>query len=102
MMKEFSMIQEQEITLETYPVRLRSRGQITLPQSVRERLDVSDGDFLLLVEVGDLFFITPKPLQVPRLADKIADLIDDSGVSLADLLQGLAEERASIWQERNS
>ncbi|MDQ3250050.1 MAG: AbrB/MazE/SpoVT family DNA-binding domain-containing protein [Chloroflexota bacterium] len=95
------MIKEPEIAVETYPVRLRSRGQITLPQTVRERLDVSDGDFLLLVEVGDLFFITPKPLQVPRLADKIADLLDESGVSLADLLQGLEEERAAIWKERN-
>lgn len=86
--------------VQTYPIRLRSRGQITLPQIVRDRLDVTDGDVLTLVEVGDLLFLSLRPLQVPRLADKLADLLDESGLTLADLLQGLQAERIALMHER--
>jgi len=94
-------MEEQNIVVQTYPVRLRSRGQITVPQAIRERLEVNDGDFLVLVEIGDLIFLAPKSLQVPRLADKLADMMDEAGITLADLLLGLEEERAAIWKERN-
>jgi len=92
---------QQETVMQTYPVRLRERGQITLPQPVRDRLDVADGGFLTLVEIGDLLFLSPRPLQVPRLADKLADLLEESELTLADLLQGLQQERIAITQERN-
>jgi bifunctional DNA-binding transcriptional regulator/antitoxin component of YhaV-PrlF toxin-antitoxin module len=88
-------------TIETYPVRLRNRGQITLPQPLREQLALDDGDFLVLVKLEDLVFLSPKPLQAPRLADKLADMLDESGTTLADLLQDLEQQRTAIWQERN-
>ena len=44
--------------------------------------------------------LIPRQPQVPRLADKIAGLMEEEGVSLADLLQGLKEEREAIWRER--
>jgi antitoxin PrlF len=94
-------MEDQDVVVQTYPVRLRSRGQITVPQAIRERLAVNDGDFLVLVEIGDLVFFAPKPLQVPRLADKLANMMDEAGITLADLLQGLEEERIAIWKERN-
>ncbi|MGD9100171.1 MAG: AbrB/MazE/SpoVT family DNA-binding domain-containing protein [Anaerolineae bacterium] len=86
--------------MRTYPVRLRGRGQITVPQTVRDDLDVSEGDILTLFQVGDVILLTPKQPQVPRLADKIADLMEAEDVSLADLLAGLEEEREAMWRER--
>ena len=92
---------EQDITLQTYPVRLRGGGQITIPQAIRERLAFNDGDFLVMVEVDGMVFLAPKPLQAPRLADRLADMMDEAGATLADLLQGIEGERIAIWQERN-
>lgn len=43
-----------------------------------------------------------KYLVTPRLAQEFTALMDEAGVTLADLLQGLEEERALIWQERTS
>jgi len=34
------------------------------------------------------------------LADRIVELMEQDGVTLADLLLGLEEERASVYQER--
>lgn len=94
------LVESQESLSQSYPVRLCSRGQITIPQGIRERLDVGDGDFLVLVEIGDLICLTPKPLQTPRLADKLVNLMDEAGITLADLLQGVNEERFAIEHAR--
>ena len=86
--------------VQTFPVRLRSKGQITLPQAVRDHWDVADGDALTLLEVGDVVLLSRKEPEMPRLADKMLALMAEQGVSLADLLEGLEEERRSIRLER--
>jgi len=88
------------INVKTFPIRLRDRGQITVPQAVRESLAVADGDVLTLLQVGDVVLLTPKQPQVPQLADKIVAIMEKEEVSLADLLLGLAEEREAIQRER--
>lgn len=87
-------------TSEVYDVRLRQRGQITMPREVRDRLNVNEGDTLTLVQVGSVLILTPKRSVVPVLADRIVELMEKDGVTLADLLLGLEEERAAIYQER--
>lgn len=89
-----------EVVAQTYPVRLRSRGQITIPQIVRDDLDVGEGDFLTLVKVGDILLLLPKQPEAIELTRKFTQLMNEAGVTLADLLQGLEEERAAIWEER--
>lgn len=87
-------------TSEVYDVRLRQRGQITVPREVRDRLNMNEGDTLTLVQVGSALILTPKRPVVPLLADRIVELMEKDGVTLADLLLGLEEERAAIYQER--
>lgn len=86
--------------VQTFPVRLRPKGQITIPQAVRDHWQVADGDALTLIEVGDFVLLSRKEPEVPRLADKIVALMAEQGVSLADLLEGLEEERRAIRAER--
>lgn len=95
------LLETQLLPVQTYPARLRGRGQITIPQQIRDRLAIDEGDFLAWVEIGDMIFLTTKPLQVPKLADKLADMLDTSGLTLADLLLGLTEQRQAMWQERS-
>jgi AbrB family looped-hinge helix DNA binding protein len=82
-----------DVNIKTYSVRLRNQGQITMPKAVRESLAIADGDILALLQIGDLILLIPKQLRVPQLADKIATLMEQEGVSLNDLLSSLAEER---------
>jgi AbrB family looped-hinge helix DNA binding protein len=86
--------------LKTYDIRLRQRGQITVPREVRDRLSIDEGDTLTLVQVGSTLLLTPKRPVVPLLADRIVELMEEKGVTLADLLIGLEEERAAIYEER--
>lgn len=97
-----TVMQTQEFSLETYPARLRERGQITVPPAVRRSLAANDGDFLVWVRLGDMILLAPKEPKTLRLTEKFSELMDDAGVSLADLLQGLEEERVTLWEERNA
>lgn len=80
----------------TYSLRVRDRGQITLPKAVREQLNANE---LTLVQVGDVFVLSAKQPQVPQLAEQFAQEMQAQNVSLADLLVGLAEERATYKAE---
>ncbi|MBF2014757.1 MAG: AbrB/MazE/SpoVT family DNA-binding domain-containing protein [Rivularia sp. T60_A2020_040] len=92
----------ENINLETktFPVRLEKEGVISIPQAMQDNLSLSEGDMLTFVQIGDLVLLTLKKLQVPQLADKIAALRQDAGLSIEDLLEGLEQEREAIWLEQ--
>ena len=91
-----------EYKIKQTTVRLRERGQITIPQAVRDKwaTEANDPDVLTLIEIGDALFLSPKKLLLPELSKQFSALMDEEGISLADLLEGLAEERQAIYQEK--
>ncbi|WP_290883033.1 AbrB/MazE/SpoVT family DNA-binding domain-containing protein [Fischerella sp.] len=88
------------VEMRAFPIRLQKEGQIIIPQAVQDYLSLTEGDTLILLQIGDLVLLTPKQPQVPQLADKIATLMENVGLDLSDLLEGLEIEREAIWQER--
>ncbi len=84
----------------TYTVRIRDGGQITIPQAVRENLAIRPGDLLTLAQFGDIYVLTKKELQIPKLAAEMSAIMEEEGVTLDDLLAGLEEEREAIYRER--
>lgn len=85
-----------------FAIRVRERGQITLPQAVRTSLSVDTGDTLNLVQIDDIVLLSPRQALIPKLSQEFTALMQEDGVSLADLLKGLEEERRLIWQERHA
>ncbi len=90
------------MTQAAYTVRLRERGQITLPQSVRNNLAVDTGDTLNLVQIDDILLLSPRQALIPKLSQEFTELMKEEGLSLAELLQGLEEERRLIQQEKET
>jgi len=88
--------------MNTYPIKVRERGQVTIPQSVREQFSARTGDILTLVQFDDFVLLAPSILKTPSLAKQFSQKMDDEGVSLADLLQGLAEEREASYNQTRS
>ena len=79
--------------VKTYPVKVRQRGQLTLPQPLREQWAAQNGDVITLVQFDEFAVLAPATLKTSSLAQQFSQLMDEEGVSLADLLEGLAEER---------
>jgi AbrB family looped-hinge helix DNA binding protein len=86
--------------LKPYSVQVRQRGQVTIPQRLRESLAIEDGDTLTVLQVGDALLLAPRALKTPALMDRLADMLDESGVTLADLLSDLPRIREEIYRER--
>ncbi len=87
---------------QTYTVRMRDRGQVTIPRDVRDKLKAGEGDMLTLLQIDDFMLLTPRQPRVPVLAEQFAAEMEKAGVSLADLLSGLVEEREAIYRERQN
>lgn len=90
------------VEMRVFPIRLQAGGQIAVPQVLQEKLNLTEGDMLTLLEVGEVLLLATKPPQVPQLADRILAIMESEGVSLSDLLLGLETERENISQEQQS
>jgi bifunctional DNA-binding transcriptional regulator/antitoxin component of YhaV-PrlF toxin-antitoxin module len=96
------MVMNADTVIETqkFAIQVRQRGQVTIPQKVRAALSIDEGDVLTAVQVGEALVLTPKRLKGPDLADKFARLMEQQGVSLADLLEDMPQIREELYQER--
>jgi AbrB family looped-hinge helix DNA binding protein len=89
-----------DLDIQKFTSQVRQRGQITIPQKLRESLAINEGDVLTFLQVGDNILLTPHSLRTFELADKISEMMEEEGVTLADLLKDLPQIRAEIYQER--
>lgn len=85
----------------TFSVTVQAHGQITVPSAVQDRLNLTEGAQLTLLQLGDFILLTPKVLQVNDLANQITTLCEASQITVDDLLEDLAEERTILWADNH-
>lgn len=81
-------------------VKVRGRGQLTIPASLRKDLDLDDDAELTVVKIGDVLLLTPRKLIGDTVARKAARAMKQAGVKLDDLLADLSKQRARYNRER--
>ena len=74
-------------------VRIRSRGQMTIPQDLREALDLGKDTGLNVFRVGKVLLMTPKRLQRASLASEVDREMKREELTLDDLLRDLKGQR---------
>ena len=75
-------------------IQVRKRGSITLPVIIREKYRLEEGDAITLLDLGEGVFLSPKRSLLPKLAEEIEYLREKHGVSIEELIAGVAEQRA--------
>jgi len=81
-------------------VKVRGRGQVTIPASIRKELDLGDDATLSVVKVVDVLMLTPRKLVGDTVAKKAARAMKKSGLRLEDLLTDLDKQRDRYNRER--
>ena len=81
-------------------VQVRERGQLTIPAEIRHQMGIAEGDVFSLVQLGDTLVATRKKLVAPEIARAVEALMEEEGVTLADLLDGLARQREGYVREK--
>jgi AbrB family looped-hinge helix DNA binding protein len=84
-----------------FQVQVVRRGVITLPKKLREQSQISEGDTLTLIDLGDgVVVMTPRVSRVDQIADKLARKWQDSGETLESMLATLREVRAEYASKK--
>ena len=82
-------------------IKVRDRGQVTIPQEYRDALDLDEDSPLTIVRVGDSLLLTPKRLHVDRLSQQAHALQQQAGISLESILKDLDAQRRQFDRGRH-
>jgi bifunctional DNA-binding transcriptional regulator/antitoxin component of YhaV-PrlF toxin-antitoxin module len=74
-------------------IRMRARGQITIPLELREALEMDETTGLNVLRVGRALVMTPRRLQRVSLAREMEKELARERLTLEDLLADLKAQR---------
>jgi bifunctional DNA-binding transcriptional regulator/antitoxin component of YhaV-PrlF toxin-antitoxin module len=78
---------------EMLTIQLGQRGVLTLPKTLRESYSLEPGDDLTLLDLGGVFVLCPRRLEIEIVADRLSQALTDRGETLESMLHTLREER---------
>jgi bifunctional DNA-binding transcriptional regulator/antitoxin component of YhaV-PrlF toxin-antitoxin module len=87
-------------SMKMFSLQVQKEGQISIPQDVLNTLQTHEGQTLTLLQIGEFVVIVPRIPQVTTLTENFVSLMNASNITVDELLEGLQEERQSIWQEQ--
>lgn len=83
------------MTTRSFSLRVAQRGQITLPQAVREMYGIRPGQEMTLIDFDGYLVLRPRASRIDPVADKLAQ----RGASLETVLETVREVRAGDSQQ---
>ena len=83
---------------EAYVVKVSSVGQVTLPKEIREKLDITRDDYIVIEKIGETYFIK-KLDQEKDLLEKIRKRVKKSGITKERLDEIIEEEADDVWKK---
>ena len=73
--------------------RMREKGQVTIPMSIRQSLHLSENSILSVTKVGDGILIFPRPSLFDQVSAEFRKEADKKGITLDELLEDLRKIR---------
>lgn len=82
--------------------RITSKGQITIPKAIRERLNLSEGDKLAFIEDenGKIVITKSNAIALRDFLDSMGKEVHAKGISEEELLADLEQTREELWNGR--
>jgi len=79
--------------------KLSTRGQVVIPEEIRNRLGLEPGEQFVVIGEGDVVVLKtlkpPKLEELKPLLDKVQEAAEAAGVTPEDVERVIAEVRAS-------
>ncbi|SPF41516.1 Looped-hinge helix DNA binding domain, AbrB family [Candidatus Desulfosporosinus infrequens] len=81
--------------------RVTSKGQITIPKAVRERLKLSEGDKVAFIEKdGNIVITKSSVIALKKFLDSMSAEAQAKGITEEEMLKELEQVREEMWNER--
>jgi len=81
----------QKISYRPKKVRVRDKGQITIPYEFRRKFRIEEDTVMDVYQLGEVIIVSPEKLAVKELAGAITAGMKEQDISLDDLLAELRE-----------
>ncbi len=83
-------------------VKVRERGQVTIPYKYRKELGIGKEDVLNVLKIGDVLILVPRQLGGDVISKKIESAMKKKGLTLDNLLENLRKQRKRYTRETNA
>ena len=77
-------------------IKVSEKGQIAIPNQIRETLDIEQGDELVIIQVGDKILIEKAQITEKRLKDDFKDILRFSEKSLKEVWNNKSDD---VWNQ---
>jgi len=74
-------------------VRVSSKGQIVIPKKVRKRLGIKEGEYMVLIQDGDILIMKKLDIDVERVLAEGENLAKKLGITREDVEGAIREVR---------
>lgn len=80
-------------------VRMTGRGQVPVPKELRQRLCLSPGSPVAIIEWGNGLLLLPEQPDFEALCERIRQTLAKTGRSQEEILATLPEARRQVFEE---
>lgn len=74
------------------------KGQVTVPKEFRDALGLESGSPMAALRIGSGLLLLPEQERFRDLCDRIAGVLEASGVSPEEVISGLPEAREAVFE----
>lgn len=83
-------------------VKMRERGQLTIPYEYRKELGLGKEDVLNILKIDDVLILVPRQLAGDVISKKIEGTMKKKGLTLQNLIDNLREQRKRYSRETHA
>ncbi len=80
--------------------RVQRKGQVTIPQELREKYGIAQGDFVSFRVTEEGILISPQEIVVRSLFEKMGTMLKEEGITLEQLMEDGRDIRGEIVKEK--
>lgn len=80
-------------------IKVTSKGQVTLPATMRRILNLDKDSYIAVDMIGDYIIMKKVGLKLKEISDLIRKSAEDDGITEDVLKKALVESREEVWGE---
>jgi AbrB family looped-hinge helix DNA binding protein len=80
-------------------VRIQEKGQVTIPTTIRKKLNLRKGDMVTFVETKEGVLIKPAEILLTEALDEIGKALKSEGITLEQWIERGREIRGKLLEE---
>ncbi|MBI3536839.1 MAG: hypothetical protein HY070_04680 [Chloroflexi bacterium] len=92
----------EQTILNVKTIQIRAGEPMALPDEFKTRLGLDAGGEFTVIQLDGLLLLSPKRFVTLEIMEDIRRVLNQDSVTLEDLLDGLAQVREEIHQERHA